>query len=218
LNEINLEKEEQKKRLIEKELENKRLKRQQLQHNKSNLTKNNNQNNIKYSKIATKPKLDIQRPAFLTEPFTSYPENNYKKFQNSSKSNENIAVITILPHDSYSNIKQIKQLNKQELPSLSINPLSNKEQHKPSVNEKNQNISINNDEKNNTTNYNDKPVDDENELELNQKGIGIDIAGKYKKSIDSPKINESADLYSIQNTLQKNTLDMYDKILKYSLM
>ncbi len=195
MNEINLEKETVKKL---KDIESLKKK------DKNGILNLPNQNKQKQNKqidnkTLSKPKLDLQRPAFLTQTYTSYPNNNLNKFQNTqySKSNDNIALITIIPHDSSSNVKEAKQLNKQELPSLSINPSSSiKEDSKPA-----QPL---NDKYNTTINSEFQEKGKDKQSELNQKGIGIDLLGNPENKTQNEDLtNKNPEL------LEKRAIDWY---------
>jgi len=206
LKQLKSEEQEEKNRLLREQREVEKMKREQQKQLQQQLKQQEHQSRLakstkkKESDLSDKLKKKIntmseQRPAFLTGPFVPYPENLIKSFpqQEAFLSKEsNVSLVTIIPRDSSASSKTF-DLQKQDLPSLSINPTS---QQPKSTHNLNETIEIIKDDQS-------KPVSprkaqdtvDHNQLNLNQEGVGIHLPGYKSKISEETSSNRPTNTY-----------------------
>ncbi|CAF0840022.1 unnamed protein product [Brachionus calyciflorus] len=102
----------------------------------------------------------LNRPAFSTVQFQTYPENTIKKFN--YKSTDTISMVTIIPREQSQ--EKVSNMTRQVLPSMSINPAK---------------LNTNNNKKINVKTIEIKENFDESEKE--EQGSGIELTGHGKE-------------------------------------
>ncbi len=127
-----------------------------------------NKNSVKNIKEVTN---NVQSEALVT-PRPAFHSCHYNNIDNTESTDKNVALITVTPQDA-APIKPIKELKRQNLPSLSINPTSEIDSE-PVIENKiqnNQSETIN------------------SSIDLNQSGEGIHLSG-YCKSKNQQSLRE----------------------------